>query len=403
MWHPFKKKRVYLDYAAATPCAQEVSAAMRPFETHTFANASGVHREGRLAREALEAARARVAHTLKTVPHHVVFTSGGTESNNLAILGVVEKFREEGRAYEEMEIISTAIEHPSILEPLRLLEKKGVVVKYAPVNSEGTIVRAPFRELLSEKTVLVTFAYANSEIGTVQEVQALSRSVRLWRNEKKRSYPYVHIDACQASLWLPCKMDSLGVDMMSLDAGKCYGPKSVGVLALRGDVSLSPLLRGGSQEGGLRPGTEHVGAAVGLAAAFVWAQEGWEVRALKVAESREFFFEKLAAAFPGLVLNGSHEHRLPNNLNVAIPGLDGEYAVVGLDARGVACSTRSACKVNESTEEGGSHVLRALNLPHDVVLGAIRFSLGEETTKAELFRAVIALQDHARVATVEKL
>jgi cysteine desulfurase len=400
MWHPFKKQRIYVDYAAATPLAPAVARLMRAFEDDVYANASGVHLEARQAHTALEEARAKIAGVLATTPHNVVFTSGGTESNNLALLGVVEKLHEGGREYADMEIVTTAIEHPSLIEPLRVLASKGVVVIHAPVAHEGRITEKDFRTLLSPKTVLVTFAYANSEIGVVQDVRALSRIVRLWRAEQKNSYPYVHIDACQAPLWLSCKMDSLGVDMMTLDAGKCYGPKGVGVLALRGDVSLTPLLRGGSQEGGLRPGTENVSLMVGCAAALHAAQLGWEERARKVTERCEFFIKKLAAAFPAMVLNGPHEGRLANNVNISIPGLDGEYAVVGLDVRGVACSTRSACKTNESLDEGGSHVLRALCLPQDVVQGAIRFSPGEQTTTRELERVVTLLLDHARVAAI---
>jgi cysteine desulfurase len=403
MWYPFKKKRIYLDYAAATPLAPEVSRLMRAFEDDVYANASGVHLEARRAHAALLDARAKVSGVLSTTSHNVVFTSGGTESNNLALIGAVEKLHETGRAYQDMEILTTAIEHPSIIEPLRALAAKGVVVIHAPVTKEGRIIEKEFRTLISSKTVLVTFAYANSEIGVVQDVRALSRVVRLWRTEQKSLYPYVHIDACQAPLWLSCKMDSLGVDMMTLDAGKCYGPKGVGVLGLRGDVSLIPLLRGGSQEGGLRPGTENVGLAVGCAAALQAAQLGCEDRARIVGERREFFIKKLAAAFPTMVLNGPHEGRLANNVNISIPGLDGEYAVVGLDARGIACSTRSACKMNESEEEGGSHVLRALGLPQGTVLGAIRFSLSERTTLHELTQTVAALCDHSKVAALPKL
>jgi cysteine desulfurase len=372
---------------------------MRQFESQVFANVGGTHHEARAARAALSKARTDVAEVLRTVPHNVVFTSGGTESNNLALCGVIENLFKGGRAYEDMEIISTEIEHPSILEPLRALAKKGVVVKFAPVTNDGRIKQKDFQALISEKTVLITFAYANSEVGTVQDVRALSRAVRLLRTKWKSSYPYIHLDASQAPLWLSCKMDSLGVDMVSIDAGKCYGPKGVGVLALRGNVQLEPVLRGGAQEGGLRPGTENVGAIVGCAAALTRAQVSVEERSSEVAKCRKFFEEKLAEAFPTLVVNGSCEHRLPNNLNVSIPGLDGEYAVVGLDVRGVACSTRSACKMNESTEEGGSHVLRALGLPQDVVLGAIRFSLGEGTTKKQLAQTVALLKDHAAVAS----
>jgi len=407
MLPPFlTKRRIYLDYASATPLHKEVLRAMEPYLGGAYGNPSATHAEGRAAREVLEHARKMVADTLVTRTSDIVFTSGGTESNNLTLFGIVDALHAEGRAYADMEIITTAIEHPSILEPLRVLALRGVAVKYAPVNKEGMIDEKVFASMLSEKTVLVTFAYANSEIGVVQEVKALARRVRLFKKERASALshlPYLHLDASQAPLYLPCKMDSLGVDLMSIDAGKCNGPKGVGVLALRNMPQLMSHQYGGSQEGGLRPGTQNVALAVGCATALERAQKGWEAHAKEVGAGRDFFFEKIAAAFPTVHHNGSRTHRIANNLNISIPGIDGEFAVVGLDTRGIAASTRSACKTNASLDDGGSHVLRALGLSNEQVLGAIRFSLGEETTKKELLTAVAALLAHARMATINSL
>ncbi len=403
MFNPFTKRRIYLDHAAATPLSRTIAEAMRPFERDIFANAGGAHKEAVAARAALYEARKSVAETFVTTPGGVVFTSGGTESNNLAIAGTVERLHEEGRAYADMEIVTTAIEHPSVLEPVRALERRGVVVHYAPTDALGRIDRAALARLLNTNTVLVTFAYANSEIGTVQDVKVLSRAVRLFRTEHTSMYPYIHVDASQAPLWLPCRMDSLGITMMTVDAGKCYGPKGSGALLLRGEVRLSPVLRGGAQESGLRPGTEDVGKAVGAARAFADAQASWETRAKKVGALRDAFVAELTAAFPNLVVNGPWcdyaPERLANNASVSFPGLDGEFIVIGLDHRGIACSTRSACKLNEAMEEGGSHVLRSLGIPNDVVMGAVRFSLGEDTTMRELSRTVQALTEHITIAT----
>lgn len=392
-----KQKRIYLDHAAATPVRKEVLDAMKPYWSEVFGNASAVHADGRKVEDALQNARAEIGETLVARAADIVFTSGGTESNNLALFGVVEAARASGKMYADMEIVTTAIEHPSILEPLRALQARGVVVKFAPVDSEGRIFEKEFKAMLTPQTVLVTFAYANSEIGVVQDVKALSRIVRLFRKEQTSVYPYIHVDGSQAPLYLPCKMDSLGIDLVSIDAGKCYGPKGVGVLALRGSIKLSPLMHGGSQEHGLRPGTVNVALAVGCASALRIAQKNWEERAKNVTVLREFFFEKLAEAFQNVVINGSREHRIANNINISIPNVDGEYAVVGLDTRGISASTRSACKGNE---DGGSHVVRALGASEDVVMGAIRFSLGEETTQTELSRTVALLQDHAKVAHI---
>lgn len=392
------KKRIYLDYAAATSVRKEVLDAMQPYWNDVFGNASAVHADGRKAEDALLNARARVGETLVARAADIVFTSGGTESNNLALFGVVEAARASGRAYEDIEIVTTPIEHPSILEPLHVLHARGVAVKFAPVDFEGRIIEKEFKAILSPKTVLVTFAYANSEIGVVQDVKALSRIVRLFRKEQSSAYPYIHVDGSQAPLYLPCKMDSLGIDLMSIDAGKCYGPKGVGVLAMRGDVKLSPLMYGGSQEHGLRPGTVNVALAVGCASALGIAQKNWEERAKKVKALREFFFEKLAEAFPNVVINGSHEHRIANNINISIPSVDGEYAVVGLDTCGISASTRSACKGNE---DGGSHVVRALGASDDIVMGAIRFSLGEETTKKDIETTISALKEHIEMSKLK--
>ncbi len=395
----FKKQRVYLDSAAATPVALAVMDSMRPYFADVFANAGALHEDGRNAATALHEARMKIGNILVTRTNDIVVTSGGTESNNLAIAGVVAALRKSGREYTDMEIISTAIEHPSVLEVLKSLEELGVCILYAPVDSQGLIIQNDFKALLSPKTVLVTFAYANSEVGTVQDVKAISRIVRLFRKEENNSLlPYVHVDASQAPLYLPCRMDSLGVELMSIDAGKCNGPKGIGLLALRGDVLLSPVIHGGSQERGLRPGTVNVALVVGCAKALEIAQGGIEERVKKVTSLREFFYEKLAEAFPSMTVNGSRDHRIANNLNISIPHVDGEYAVIGLDTRGISASTRSACKTNDPIEgEGGSHVLRALGAPDDVVLGAIRFSLSEQNTKQELTATISALREHTEV------
>lgn len=401
----FTQRRIYLDFASATPIKKEVTQAMAPFASEVFGNASAIHEEGRKSAEALLNARARIGKVLVTRTNDIIFTSGGTESNNLAIIGVIEAKKKSGVEYADMEVVTTAIEHPSVLEVVRFLERRGVFVVYAPIDSEGRIIEKEFKALLSPKTVLVTFAYANSEVGTVQDVKVLSRTVRLYRKEQNNSvYPYLHLDASQAPLYLPCRMDSLGVDLMSIDAGKCYGPKGVGVLALRGDIALSSVVHGGSQERGLRPGTVNVALAVGCATALLLAEAHFEERVQKVTSLREFFAEKLAETFSGIVINGSREHRIANNLNISIPDVDGEYAVIGLDTRGIAASTRSACKTNDPIEgKGGSHVLRALGASDDVVLGAIRFSLCEHTTKKELQTTIAALKEHIEVTKPPKL
>lgn len=384
----FKPKRVYLDYAAATPVRASVRAAMERYFSDHFANPSAIHHEGREARRAVEAARGTVARILKIRSEDIIFTSGGTESNNLAIFGVVEATHARGVRYEDMEIITTAIEHPSVLETLKVCAARGTVVHYVPVDENGKVVMSAFEELLSEKTVLVTFAYANSEVGVVQDVKRITRAVRALGDVR----PLVHLDASQAPLWLPLAMDMLGVDMMTLDAGKCYGPKGVGVLAHRHHVELRPFAYGGDQESGLRPGTENVPLIVGCAHALEIAHDGREARVERVKELRDYLLESLSREIPQAVLNGSREDRIANNVNISIPGLDGEFAVVTLDVQGVAVSTRSACTGGKG---GGSHVVRVLTGDEDRAASTIRFTLGEETTRNDIDRAVSVLAAHA--------
>ncbi len=393
------KKRIYLDYAAATPLWDVVFKVMQPYFKEIFANPSAIHAEGRCARNAVDEARGIIATLLKIRAEEITFTSGGTEANNLALFGVVDAAVARGARANDIEIISTAIEHPSVLETLEVLKRRGVTVHFAPVDEGGLIDIAKFAELLSPKTLLVTIAYVNSEIGVVQDVRSIVRVVRSWEREEKEiiennakeSRIYVHIDASQAPLWLPCAMDSLGIDMMTLDAGKCYGPKGVGVLAHKRRVPLVGTLFGGDQEQGLRPGTENVPLIVGCAHALRLAQEGWEERARDVAQFRDMLFSELEKAIPDVLCNGSRESRVANNCNVSIPGVDGEFAVVTLDTHGIAVSTRSACVGGKG---GGSHVVAVITGDKDRANNTIRFTLGEETTKDEILETVKVLSEH---------
>lgn len=406
---PKKLTRIYLDYAAATPVSEKVLQAMQPYFREHFGNPSAIHAEGQRAKDAIETARQHVARTLGVRPAGVTWTASGTEANNLALFGYVRHLvAVEGRSYTDLEIISTAIEHPSVLEVLKALERKGVTVHYAPVTEEGKIDQAAFAELLSNKTSLVSFAYVNSEIGTVEDVRKLVRIVQKFNTVHSTAIT-VHVDAAQAPLWLPCQLEKLGVDMLTLDAGKCYGPKGVGVLVRTHGVHLKGVTLGGGQELGLRAGTENTPLIVGAAEAIVEAQSTYKERAAKVSILRDYLIDTLCKRIKGAVLNGSREHRIANNVNISIPGIDSEYAVVALDVAGIACSTRSACGSNktETVPDGGaegalrttgSQVVRSITGDDARATSTIRFSLGEHTTKRELNTVVKALQDHLRIA-----
>lgn len=386
-----KKKRIYLDHAAATPLASAVLKAMLPYLENSFGNASAIHGEGVAARTAIEDARQQVATTLGIRPNGVVFTSGGTESNNLAILGLLKNLcRTDGVPYSEMEVVTTKIEHPSISALIPILKATGVKIRTVAVNEEGLITVPALEAVLSPKTVLVTFAYANSEVGAVQSVSKLTRAIRKYQKEQGTKI-FVHIDAAQAPLWLPCALPRLGVDMMSLDVGKCNGPKGAGILALHGTVPLLPILHGGGQEAGLRPGTENVAQVVGAATALSLAAQYHEERAVKVAKVRDRFFVLIQEMLPTALINGPlGEERIANNVNISIPGFDTEYAVIYLDSKGVAASTKSACA---GAGGGESVVVFEMTKDSDRARSSLRFSLGEETTIKDITRALEILKE----------
>ncbi|HMO77750.1 MAG TPA: cysteine desulfurase family protein [Candidatus Paceibacterota bacterium] len=394
-WFKGRSKRIYLDHAAATPMLPLVKKAMEPFLTDYFANPSAIHQEGQFAKKAVMKARQEIATILGVRPSGVTFTSGGTESNNLAIMGLVKRLhREEGIPYNQMEILTTRLEHPSVLAVLPILANTGVKVNFVEVDSEGKITLPALKAALTSKTFLVTFAYANSEIGVVQPVQRLVREIR--RFEKNLSHKIiVHLDAAQAPLWLPCKLPDLGADLMSLDVAKCGGPKGLGLLVSHGDVPLLPILYGGGQEEGLRPGTENVAAIVGSAVALRLAQATYKSRAEKVIGLRDNFFTLLPKALPNSIINGPlGDSRLANNINFSLPGFDTEYAVVYLDKHGIAASTKSACA---GAGGGNSTVVQVISSDTKRASSTIRLTLNEETKEQDLKTVLSLLQKYQKL------
>lgn len=386
-------ERIHLDFASTTPVRKEVFDVMKPYFSGKWANASAIYREGVKVREEIEKERERLARTLRVRAGDIVFTSGGTESNNLGLRGYFAHLNKEGVPYSEMEVISTKIEHPSVLETLKHLEGHGITVSYAPVDEDGKIVLSEFQKLLSKKTRLVAFSYVNSEIGTVQDVKKITHTIRKW-NDKHKTEVRTLLDACQAPLWLPCELDSLGVDMLTLDAGKCYGPKGVGVLVKRHWIELEPIIFGGGQEGGLRPGTENTALIIGCVEAMVRAQENWEERSESVSKIRDAYTVTILKEVDTAVLNGSSENRVANNINFSIPGIDGEYTVITLDAKGVSASTRSACGAGKGA---GSHVVREITGDEARALSTIRLTLGEESLEKDVHKVVKILKDHLKL------
>lgn len=426
------RPRTYLDHASATPLRSEVLTAMLPYLTESFGNPGSIHTEGQIAKAAVTSARVTVARALSVQPECVTFTSGGTESNNVGIIGVVKARHDSGVAYEQIEIITTKIEHPATGKTFEYLSGLGVIVKYAPVDADGEIILSELQSLLTDKTLLVSIAYVNSEIGVIQDIGAISRLLTKFSKQSnsigvtetsairgvqtKSDEPYslygeenfvqnnkevrrlrssdifLHVDAAQAPLWLPCDLPRLGCDLMSLDAGKFGGPKGVGALVHQKRVPISNISFGGGQERGLRPGTENVASIVGFAVAFGLAQKSWAQNSENVGELQKYFFELLAAKIPAAVINGAiGEARVANNINISIPGIDSEFAVVTLDVAGIAISTKSACS---SAGGGASQVVETITGDTARASTTLRFSLGVDTTRNEIDQAITVLAQH---------
>lgn len=382
-------RRIYLDYAAATPVAREVLQVMQPHWRGNFGNASAVYAEGREAKAAVEEARQSLARAFALKPEGVVFTSGGTESNQLAIFGVVEAAREAGRPYHDMEIVTSPLEHPSIAKALEELSvMRGVIIRQVPVGPAGRLDPKAVAEALSPQTVLVTCVYADSELGIAQPIREMAREIKAF-NETSGGKVIFHTDAAQAPLWLNCNLEYLQADLVSLDAAKCYGPKGVGVLLKRSGVTLAPRALGGGQETGLRAGTEPTPLIVGAALALARAQAGHKERSARVVSLRDDCLKQLEM-IEGVLINGNREHRLANNINVSIPGIDTEFLVVTFDTKGIAVSTKSACKGNSGRTS--SNVFALYN-DSSRANSTLRVTLGEETTASELNRFVIVLKE----------
>lgn len=388
---PAAHKRIYMDYAAATPILDSVIQTMNRLQRNVYGNPGAIHSEGVAVARELESARTDLARTLGVRSTEVIFTGSGTESNNLAIYGVVEAKHAAGMSYSDMEIVTTKIEHPSVSAVMADLEQRGVQVRYMPVDENGRVVISELEPLIQSQTVLVVFAYANSEIGTIQPVKRIVRTIK-----QKNPDTLVQLDAAQAPLWLSCKVHTLGVDLMALDAGKCNGPKGVGVLMVRHMVNLDPHVRGGGQERGLRAGTENVPAIVGAVEAIVTAQADYEERGTQVYNVgtelvRLLNDSDIPAHYNGPDF-GPYEklERLPNNVHISLPGFDTEYAVIYLDSKGIAASTKSACA---GADSGASVVVQTIADDSARASSTIRFTLDPTLTKRDMKRVVSALQE----------
>jgi cysteine desulfurase len=371
---------VYLDYNASTPVDPAAAAAMRPFLEDHYGNPSSGHWAATTAKAALETARGQVAALLGCHADEVVFTSGGSEANNLALKGAFFARRDKGD-----HIVTTRIEHPAIVEPCRFLERLGARVTYLPVDGTGRLDPDDLRKAITSRTVLVSIMHANNEVGTIQPIEDCARIAR----ERELLF---HTDAAQSIGKIKTRVSELGIDVLSVAGHKVYAPKGVGALFVRRGVPIEPLIHGAGHEGGRRAGTESALLAVGLGKACELARDLSAMDRVRVL--RDHFWQGLEQQFgDGVVLNGHSTHRLPNTLNVSLVGRIGAQILARL--HGVAASTGSAC---HSGRIELSPVLRAMGVTPHVGMGAIRFSLGRSTTRDEIDAALERLTDVLAVA-----
>lgn len=377
-----KRRLIYLDHAAATPMDERVAKAMQPYFSELFYNPSAQYLPAREVKRELEAARGRIAHWLGARPAEVVLTSGGTEANNLAVHGVM-------RQYPTANVVISAIEHEAVLQPAG-----NYSLKQAPVTPEGRVDAGKLPELIDDQTVLVSIMYANNEIGTIQPLRQISElvaGIRRQRRAEGNDMPLLlHTDACQAAAYLDIHAARLGVDVMTINAGKIYGPKQCGALYVKGGTRLVPLLEGGGQERGLRSGTENVPGVIGFAEALDIAQAGRHEETRRLQALQQQFFDQISGAIPAARINGSRKHRLPNNVHLTFPGNDNERLIMLLEERGVLAAAGSACS---ASSQEPSHVLGAIGLSDEEARASLRFTMGRGTAPEDVTAVVAALAE----------
>lgn len=372
-----KMKRIYWDTAAG------------------FNNPASIHQEGLTTEKAVEEARAQIAEIIQAHPDEIIFTGSGTESDNLAVLGLAE-------ATTKKHIITTAIEHKAVLEPCRHLQRKGFRVTYLKVDKDGQVDLKEFKESLTKDTFLVSVMMANNEIGSIQPIREIAKIIRHFRKANPStslgaSLPYFHTDACQAPRFLDLNVAKLGVDLLSFNGSKIYGPQGVGVLYVHRGVLLSPIIMGGGQERGLRSGTLNVLGIVGLAKALTVCQKERERESKKLEKIQKKLMTELKK-ISGVTINGGEQNRLPNNVNFSVQNLEGEQLVLELDAKGFAVSSGSACS-HDSGE--GSYAIRAIggfdklttSGFEDRATGAVRISLPREATFSDATYFIKSLKE----------
>jgi cysteine desulfurase len=392
MFGIFKKKYNYFDYASTTPLDPRVFRVMKPYMVEHYANPSSLYKEGVEARRVINESRKKVASILQSRPEEIIFTSGGTESNNIAILGTYF-YHKNVLKKEKIHFVTTSIEHSSVLEVFEHVRNMGAKVTYVSPEENGVVSPKKIEEALRPETVLVSVMYANNEIGTVQPIREIGKIIKAISAKSPTSPISFHVDACQGGLYLPLLVHDLNVDLLTLDGSKIYGPKGTGVLYKKGGafsgLPLSPVIFGGGQENGLRSGTENVPGIVGFGEALHIAHKEKATEIVRLRLLRDKMQAELLGKVKGLKVNGDVDKRLPNNLNICLSGLDAEYAVLRMDVLGFALSSVTSCKT--LSEDSSSYVIEELYGDSSCSKSSLRITLGRFTTQKQINDLIKAL------------
>jgi len=374
-------KIIYLDHAATTPVDPIVVQAMAPFWHDNFYNASSLYDQGVAVKKVLESSRTLIASYFLSRMEEVFFTGSGTESNNIAIRGVVDAYKEKG--ISRPHIITSSIEHPATLEVCKYLEGRGVEVTYIKPNTAGRIDSQDVHNALKAHTVLVSLIHTQNEIGTIQPTKDVERVINQYKKAQGRiesDAPHLHVDASQSPNYIRCTKDKLGAQLITIDGSKIYGPKGVSALYVDRRVPIRPISYGGGQESGLRPGTENIPLIVGLAKALEITESLRESESKRLSDLRDYCVELLKKNIPEASINGSLKHRIPNNISVCIPGMNAEYAVIQLSQKGILCSFMTACRTQGN--DLYSYIIQEIN--SDCKNSSLRITFGRSTRKSDI-------------------
>jgi cysteine desulfurase len=398
-----QKRKIYLDHSATTPIDSEVLKSMKPYFDKDFGNASSIHSFGEKALKGVNKSRENLAKFLNCKTKEIFFTSGATESDNMAILGVARALKRK-EPDKKLHIITSQIEHPAILEPCRRLEQENFKVTYLPINKKGLVELDEFKKAIKKNTALVSIMYANNEVGTIQPITEIGKEIKKINKKRdncsgkncsvgsceKLPHIYFHTDAVQAANYCDCDIEKLNIDLLSISAHKIYGPKGVGALFIKTGVPFLPLMVGGHQEMGKRGGTYNSPGIVGLGKAVELLQTGKHKKEIiKIKKLRDYLIQQILKKIPNSQVNGDLENRVEGNANFSLIGAEGESMLVMLDMEGIAVSTGSACS---SGSLKPSHVLLAMNIPQEICHNSLRITLGKFTTKDEIDCTIDNLQ-----------